>query len=110
MIHPPPTPTRRLIGQQRLQPGPFLVSQIMTMQHRLGLPHPVVKIRGTRSNGHLLDLTGAAPAPTEAPSSDSTGKPGLPTVSDRRDAVWNVRDGRLGKAGTLGPARGPSIP
>jgi hypothetical protein len=49
VIHPPPTPTRRLIGQQRLQPGPFLVSQIMTMQHAPGLPHPTLMIRGTRS-------------------------------------------------------------
>src|SRR6478672_4621720 len=50
VIRPPPTPTRRLIGQQRLQPGPFLVSQIMTMQHAPGLPHPTLMIRGTRSS------------------------------------------------------------
>jgi hypothetical protein len=50
VIRPSPTPTRGLVGQQRFQPGPFLVGQIMTMQHRLGLPHPMVKIRGTRSN------------------------------------------------------------
>ena len=50
MIRPPPTPTRSLIGQQRLHPDPFLVGQIMTMQHQKGLPHPAPKIRGTRSS------------------------------------------------------------
>lgn len=29
--------------------GPFLVGQIMAMQHQNDLPHPVLKIRGTRS-------------------------------------------------------------
>src|SRR6201989_2001186 len=50
VISPPPTPTRRLIGQQRFQPGPFLVGQIVTMQHEKDLPYPALMIRGTRSN------------------------------------------------------------
>jgi hypothetical protein len=50
VIRPPPTPTRSLIGQQRFQPGPFLIGQIMTMQHEKDLPHPTLMIRGTRSN------------------------------------------------------------
>src|ERR1700710_1982799 len=49
VIRPPPTPTRSLIGQQRFQPGPFLVSQVMTVQHEKALPHPALMIRGTRS-------------------------------------------------------------
>ena len=47
---PPPTATRGLVRQQRLQPGPFLVGQIMTMQHQKDLLHPALKIRGTRSD------------------------------------------------------------
>ena len=50
MISPPPTPARSLIGKQRFQPGPFLVGQIMAMQHEKDLPHPAVMIRGTRSD------------------------------------------------------------
>ena len=50
MIGPPPTATRGLVGQQRFQTSPFLVGQIMSMQHPPGLPHPALKIRGTRSN------------------------------------------------------------
>ena len=50
VISPPPTPARSLIGKQRFQPGPFLVGQIMAMQHEKDLPHPAVMIRGTRSN------------------------------------------------------------
>jgi hypothetical protein len=50
MIGPPPTPTRRLVGQQRLQPRPLFLSQIMTTVHRNDLPHPSQKIHGTRPN------------------------------------------------------------
>ena len=50
MISPPPTPTRSLIGQQWFQPRPFLVGQIVTMQHEKDLPYPAFMIHGTRSN------------------------------------------------------------
>src|SRR3954462_5618151 len=50
VIGPPPTATRGLVRQQRLQPGPFLVGQIMTMQHQKDLLHPALKISGTRSS------------------------------------------------------------
>src|SRR6185312_12996083 len=50
VIGPAPTPLRFLTGQQRLQPGPFLVGQIMTIEHETGLPHPLIKIHGTRSS------------------------------------------------------------
>src|SRR6185436_14046795 len=50
VIGPPATPLRLLAGQQRLQPGPFLVGQIVSIEHADGLPHPPVKIRGTRSS------------------------------------------------------------
>jgi hypothetical protein len=54
MISPPPTPARRLIGQQRFQPGPLLLSQVMTIVHRNDLPHPTQKIHGTRPKSALL--------------------------------------------------------
>src|SRR4051794_2284608 len=50
VIRPPPTATRGLVRQQRLQTGPLLVGQIMKMQHQKDLPHPALKIRGTRSS------------------------------------------------------------
>src|SRR4029079_16962206 len=50
VIGPAPTPLRFLTGQQRLQPGPFLVGQIMTIEHETVLPRPLIKIRGTRSS------------------------------------------------------------
>src|ERR671921_2725512 len=49
VIGPPSTPTRGLVGQQRLHPGPLRIGQIVPMQHPPGLPHPALKIRGTRS-------------------------------------------------------------
>src|SRR3954462_4668997 len=53
VIGPPPTTTRDLVGQQRFQTSPFRIGQIVSMQHPPGLPHPALKIRGTRSNGAL---------------------------------------------------------
>src|SRR4051795_3152116 len=50
VIGPPATALRLLAGQQRLPPGPFLVGQIVSIEHPDGLPHPPVKIRGTRSD------------------------------------------------------------
>jgi len=49
VIDPPPTTTRDLVGQQRFQTSPFRIGQIVSMQHPPGLPHPALKIRGTRS-------------------------------------------------------------
>src|SRR5215203_3072954 len=51
VIGPTTTPLRLLAGQQRFQPGPFLIGQIVTIEHADGLPHPPFKIRGTRSSG-----------------------------------------------------------
>src|SRR3954451_16975654 len=51
VIGPPPTTTRDLVGQQRFQTSPFRIGQIVSMQHPPGLPHPALKIRGTRSSG-----------------------------------------------------------
>src|SRR3954454_7909645 len=53
VIGPPPTTTRDLVGQQRFQTSPFHIGQIVSMQHPPGLPHPALKIRGTRSSASL---------------------------------------------------------
>src|SRR5690242_19121123 len=50
VIGPTAAPLRLLTGQQGLKPGPFLIGQIVSIQHTDGLPQPAVKIRGTRSN------------------------------------------------------------
>src|SRR3954451_7228603 len=50
VIGPPPTTTRDLVGQQRFQTSPFRIGQIVSMQHPPGLPHPALKILGTRSS------------------------------------------------------------
>src|SRR3954471_13720639 len=59
VIGPPATPTRSLVRQQKLHPGPLRIGQIVSMQHPPGLPHPALKIRGTRSSG-------VAPQPDKA--------------------------------------------
>src|SRR3954454_1333879 len=53
VIGPPPTTTRDLVGQQWFQTSPFRIGQIVSMQHPPGLPHPALKIRGTRSSALL---------------------------------------------------------
>src|SRR3954453_21471842 len=55
VIDPPPTTTRDLVGQQRFQTSPFRIGQIVSMQHPPGLPHPALKIRGTRSSVRRVD-------------------------------------------------------
>ena len=50
MIGPPPTPARRLVRQQRFQPRPLVLSQVMTIVHGDDLSHPTQKIHGTRPN------------------------------------------------------------
>src|SRR3954464_10700948 len=62
VIGPPPTTTRDLVGQQRVQTSPFHIGQIVSMQHPPGLPHPALKIRGTRSNRLILVLLGEVTA------------------------------------------------
>jgi hypothetical protein len=105
VIRPPPTPTRSLIRQQRLHPDPFLVGQIMTMQHQKDLPHPAPKIRGTRSDmeGGLSSGQGEAVSTTvvvdTASCPDARG--GGERVDDRRGvslicAGWLPQDGLFG--------------
>src|SRR5438034_842613 len=48
VIHPPAATPRRPIRQQRLQPRPFLIGQIMTIKHDKVLPPHPLKIRETR--------------------------------------------------------------
>ena len=59
VIGPPATATRDLVGQQRFQTSPFRIGQIVSMQHPPGLPHPALKIRGTRSSGGAAVPPGA---------------------------------------------------
>ena len=50
VIGPTTTPPRASVGQQRLQSSPFLIGQIMAIQHDQDLPHPKATIHGTRSS------------------------------------------------------------
>src|SRR3954454_25198202 len=50
VIGPPANATRDLVGQQRFQARPLRNGQIVSMQHPPGLPHPALKIHGTRSS------------------------------------------------------------
>src|ERR687889_269264 len=70
VIGPPSTPTRGLVGQQRLHPGPLRIGQIVSMQHPPGLPHPALKIRGTRSSPvrTIGPLDPPSPSPSSPPS------------------------------------------
>src|SRR5215208_7228647 len=75
VIGPPATATRDLGGQQRFQTSPFRIGQIVSMQHPPGLPHPALKIRGTRSNPPTL---GAGYAGQFAVLIKPTGTPLVP--------------------------------
>src|SRR4051794_16946736 len=55
VIGPPPTTTRDLVGQQRLQTSPLRIGQIMSMQHPPGLP----RVDGDREALRIL-LAGSA--------------------------------------------------
>src|ERR687893_1703643 len=55
MIGPPPTPARRPVGQQRFQPRPLVLSQVMTIVHGDDLSHPTQKIHGTRPSTATTD-------------------------------------------------------
>ena len=48
MIHPPAATHRRPVRQQRLQPRPFPIGQIMTIKHDNVLPAHPPKIHETR--------------------------------------------------------------
>jgi hypothetical protein len=83
VIDPPPTTTRDLVGQQRFQTSPFRIGQIVSMQHLPGLPHPALKIRGTRSRpGSAANASrwagcfssATVPLPS-GPRARSTGRP-----------------------------------
>src|SRR3954451_10255468 len=58
VIVPPAAAARRPVRQQRLQPDPLRISQIVTIEHRPGLPTPPAKIGETRpSTASSLEAT-----------------------------------------------------
>src|SRR3954468_22618053 len=54
VIVPPAPAARRPVRQQRLQPDPLRISQVMTIEHRPALPNPPAKIGETRPRTHRL--------------------------------------------------------
>src|SRR3954452_24837912 len=56
VIRPPTTPARCRVRQQRLQPRPLLVAQIITIMHTRCLPHPSPETRGTRPSVVRFEL------------------------------------------------------
>ena len=50
MVSPLPATARRAVRQQRLQPSPLLIGQIVTIKHQRGLQPPAEPIHGTRSS------------------------------------------------------------
>src|SRR3954447_26342608 len=111
VIGPARTPLRFLTGQQRLQSGPFLVGQIMTIEHETGLPHPLIKIRGTRSDMEAVLSRGVGkrcPWPSPWAPLRIAGRDvgvGDERVGVRRDvslicAGWLPQDGLFDVSGT----------
>src|SRR5438270_7272718 len=99
VIRPAPTPRRRAIRQQRLQPGPFLISQIMTIKHTDDLPDPHQEIHGTRPSlrpwtdgrrGRVGTIRGRL-------VSSSPGSPPTPTA-------WTTWSGCAGRTASSAPA------
>src|SRR3954469_15731677 len=60
VIVPPTSPTRRPVRQQRLQSRPLCISQIVTIEHKTGLPGRPVKIGETRPSALTTNLAGGS--------------------------------------------------
>jgi len=58
MILPPAAAPRRTVRQQRLQPSPLRIRQIMTTNHKSGLSHPPSKIQETRPRSTAARING----------------------------------------------------
>ena len=80
MIGPPATPTRSLVGQQRFQPGPFLVGQIVSMRAHGGSTASGLKIRGTRSDMEAVLSRGQGEAVSMAVAVDTASVAGCALV------------------------------
>ena len=105
VIGPPATATRDLVGQQRFQTSPFRIGQIVSMQHPPGLPHPALKIRGTRSDMEVGLSSGQGEAVSTTVAVDTASVSGCAggdvRVGDRRVvslicAGWLPQDGVFG--------------
>src|SRR3954464_3242543 len=71
VIEPPAPAARRPVRQQRLQPRPFGIGQVMPIEHGPGLPDPPAKIRETRPRLEpATDETLLAPTHTD-PTTDA---------------------------------------
>src|SRR6266576_1057817 len=70
VIHPPAATPRRPIRQQRLQPHPFPIGQIMTIKHDKVLPAHPLKIHETRPSPGLAAWVPAPTAARRTPSAD----------------------------------------
>lgn len=81
VIGPPATPTRRPVGQQRLQPSPLIISQIMAIKHEKDLSHSTAKIY------EIL------PSPKNTAFSEFTASR-ADVVSAVARLAWPVRPGR----------------
>src|SRR3954466_3686310 len=71
VIGPPATPTRSLVRQQKLHPGPLRIGQIVSMQHPPGLPHPALKIRGHASSPASAASADTSPKTVRRPANPS---------------------------------------
>src|SRR3954451_14815970 len=67
VIVPTAAAARRPVRQQRLQPDPLRISQIMTIEHRPGLPNPPAQIGETRPSPHH-PATGEGPVLLDRPA------------------------------------------
>ena len=76
MISPTATAARRPVRQQRLQPSPLRIGQIMTIKHPSELPHPPALIHGTRPSPGLV--AGVAYAGLGSDHELGTGRRGRP--------------------------------
>ena len=113
MIGPPATATRDLVGQQRFQTSPFRIGQIVSMQHPPGLPHPALKIRGTRSSPVYLVVDGHPAHRSKLVKQFVASTDGqlklfvLPAYSPQLNPdewVWkNVKHDRVGRTSVTGP-------
>ncbi len=117
VIVPPASAARRPVRQQRLQPKPLHISQIMTIEHEPGLPNPPLKIGETRPRRCRSPSAGPelpAVHPGGRPWRDQTRHPRAEEASPRRSCVDGGRSARppqrtLTPRGGARPSRLPAV-
>ncbi len=104
VIIPTASAARRPVRQERLQPSPLRISQIVTIEHRPGLPNPPVKIGETRPSSTTCPPDAAYSGSNRRNGANGTVPGSCRQVVDQ--CTWITVDSALWRSGRQGPAPG----